>query len=146
MVDSTGSLCVNIIVRINQQLIFLAVRKLPSSEHLNDSFQISDERLSEAQIYGSVYIALMLLLVIGINFSSVFFSKKKGLEGKRLSLGRVLSYLFKENFWHFFFWFISTGALVSSAMVNHFGADFSMNFKYLSCLDRIEWPGCSTDS
>ena len=145
MVDSTGSLCVNIIVRINQQLIFVAVRNLPSSEHLNESFQISDERWREAQIYGSIYIALMLLLVIGINFSSVFFSKKQGLEGKKLSLGRVLSYLFKENFWYFFFWLISTGALVSSAMVNHFGADFSMNFTYLSCLDQIEWPGCPSD-
>jgi hypothetical protein len=145
MVDSTGSLCVNIIVRINQQLIFVAVRNLPSSEHLNESFQISDDRWREAQIYGSVYIALMLLLVIGINFSSVFFSKKQGLEGKKLSLGRVLSYLFKENFWYFFFWLISTGALVSSAMVNHFGADFSMNFNYLSCLHEIEWPGCPSD-
>ena len=145
MVDSTGSLCINIIVRINQQLIFVAVRNLPSSEHLNESFQISDERWKEAQIYGSIYIILMLMLVIGINFSPVFFSKKQGLEGKKLSLGRVLSYLFKENFWHFFFWLISTGALVSSAMVNHFGADFSMNFKYLSCLDEIEWPGCPSD-
>ncbi len=145
MVDSTGSLCVNIIVRINQQLIFIAVRNLPSSEHLNESFQISDERWREAQIYGSVYITLMFMLVIGINFTPVFFSKKQGLEGKKLSLGRVLSYLFKENFWYFFFWLISTGALVSSAMVNHFGADFSMNFKYLSCLDKIEWPGCPSE-
>ncbi len=145
MVDSTGSLCINTIVRINQQLIFIAVRNLPSSEHLNESFQISDERWYEAQIYGSIYIALMMMLMIGINFSPVFFSEKKGLEGKKLSLGRVLSYLFKENFWYFFFWLISTGALVSSAMVNHFGADFSMNFKYLSCLDKIEWPGCPSD-
>lgn len=142
MVDSTGSLCINIIVRINQQLIFVAVRNLPSSAHLNESFQISDERWQEAQIYGSIYITLMFLLVIGINFSPVFFSKKKGLEGKKLSLGRVLSYLFKEHFWFFFFWLISTGALVSSAMVNHFGADFSMNFEYLSCLEKIEWPRC----
>ena len=145
MVDSTGSLCVNIIVRINQQLVFIAVRNLPSSEHLNESFQISDERWREAQVYGSVYITLMFMLVIGINFTPVFFSKKQGLEGKKLSLGRVLSYLFKENFWYFFFWLISTGALVSSAMVNHFGADFSMKFKYLSCLDKIEWPGCPSE-
>lgn len=145
MVDSTGSLCVNIIVRINQQLIFVVVRNLPSAEHLNESFRISEERWQEAQVLGGVYIILMVLLLIGINFSSVFFSKKQGLEGKKLSLGRVLSYLFKENFWHFFIWLISTGALVSSSMVNHFGADFSMDFKYLSCLDDIEWPGCPSD-
>lgn len=145
MVDSTGSLCINTIVRINQQLIFIAVRNLPTSKHLNESFQISDERWQEAQIYGSIYISLMILLMVGINFSPVFFSKKRGLEGKKLSLGRILSYLFKDNFWFFFFWLISTGALVSSAMVNHFGADFSMNFKYLSCLDKIEWPGCPSD-
>ena len=145
MVDSTGSLCVNIIVRINQQLIFIAIRNLPSSEHLNESFQISEERWKEAQIYGSMYITLMLLLTIGINFSSVFFSKKQGLEGKKLSLGRILSYLFKENFWFFFFWLISTGIIVSSAMVNHFGADFSMNFGYLGCLDDMEWPGCKLE-
>ncbi len=145
MVDSTGSLCINIIVRINQQLIFMAVRNLPSSEHLNKSFQIGDKRWQEAQIYGSIYITLMFLLLIGINFTPVFFSKKQGLEGKKLSLGRVLSYLFKDNFWYFFFWLISTGALVSSAMVNHFGADFSMNFEYLSCLEKIEWPGCPSE-
>lgn len=145
MVDSTGSLCINTIVRINQQLIFIAVRNLPSSEHLNESFQISDERWYEAQIYGSIYITLMMLLMVAINFSPVFFSEKKGLEGKKLSLGRVLSYLFKDNFWFFFFWLISTGALVSSAMVNHFGADFSMNFEYLGCLDNIEWPGCPSN-
>ena len=142
MVDSTGSLCINIVVRMNQQLLFVAVRNLPSSQHLNQSFKISDERWREAQIYGSIYIILMLGLAVGINFSSVFFSKKKGLEGKKFSLGRVLSYLFKDNFWFFFFWLISTGALVSSAMVNHFGADFSMNFEYLNCLEEIEWPGC----
>ena len=143
MVDSTGSLCVNIIVRINQQLIFIAVRNIPSSaQHLNESFQISDERWFEAQKYGSIFIVLMLLLVVGINYS-VFFSSKQGLgEGKKLSLGRILSYIFKDHFWYFFFWLISTGALVSSAMVNHFGADFTMNFEYLNCLEQIEWPGC----
>lgn len=146
MVDSTGSLCVNIIVRINQQLIFIAVRNIPSSaQHLNESFQISDERWFEAQIYGSIFIVLMLLLVVGINYS-VFFSSKQGLgEGKKLSLGRILSYIFKDHFWYFFFWLISTGALVSSAMVNHFGADFTMNFEYMSCLEQIEWPGCPAD-
>jgi len=142
MVDSTGSLCVNIIVRINQQLIVVAVRNLPSSRHLNESFQIGNDRWWKAQIYGSIYVGLMLLLLIAINFSPVFFHKKKGLEGKKFSLGRVLSYLFKDHFWYFFFWLISTGALVSSAMVNHFGADFSMNFEYLRCLEAIEWPGC----
>lgn len=145
MVDSTGYMCVNIIVRINQQLIFIAVRNLPSSQHLNQSFKISDERWKEAQIYGSIFIVLMLGLVVAINYSSVFFSKKHGLEGKKLSLGRVLSYIFKENFWFLFFWLISTGALVSSAMVNHFGADFSMNFEYLSCLEEIQWPGCPSE-
>jgi len=142
MVDSTGALCINIIVRVNQQLMFLAVRCLPSSKHLNESFLISDERWRLAQIYGSIFIVLMFGLVITINFTTVFFSKKRGLEERKLSLGRVLSYLFKENFWFFFFWLTSTGVILSAAMVNHFGFDFSMNFEYLGCLDAMVWPGC----
>lgn len=148
-VDSTGSLFINIIVRINQQLIFMAVRLLPSSQHLNESFQISNARWLNAQKFGWIYIGMILVLVIFINYSPFFrykccgrLKETKGNGGKKLSLGRILSYIFKDHFWYILFWLISTGALVSSAMVNHFGADFTMHFEYMDCLEQIQWPSC----
>lgn len=137
VVDSTGANVISIIVRINQQLSIAMVRNLPSSKHLNGSFQISDDRWREAQIYGWTFIALMLILLSVVGFT--FFRR---LEGKKLSLSRVMSYLFKDNFWFFFLWLLSTGAFVCASMVNHFGADFSLRFKWISCPDQIIWPGC----
>jgi hypothetical protein len=137
VVDSTGATVISIIVRINQQLSIAMVRNLPSSNHLNESFRISDERWRKAQIYGWTFIALLLILLCLLG--STFFRR---LQGKKLSLSRVMSYLFKDHFWFFFLWLVSTGAFVCASMVNHFGADFSFRFTWISCPGQIAWPGC----
>ena len=137
VVDSTGAMVISVIVRINQQLSISMVRNLPSANHLNDSFQISDERWRKAQIYGWTFIALMLIL-LGL-LACTFFRR---FQGKTLSLSRIMSYLFKDHFWFFFLWLVSTGAFVCASMVNHFGADFSFRFKWISCPDQVAWPSC----
>jgi hypothetical protein len=141
VVDSTGANVISIIVRVNQQLSITMVRNLPSSDHLNESFQISNERWRQAQIYGWTFVALMLILLIVSEFS--FFRRLERQEGKRLTLSRVMSYLYKDHFWFFFWWLVSTGAFVCASMVNHFGADFSFRFEWVSCsTEMISWPTC----
>jgi hypothetical protein len=140
VVDSTGSNVISIIVRVNQQLSMTMVRNLPISNHLNESFQISDERWRKAQIFGWTFIALMLILLVLLGCT--FFRRLQKVEGKKLSLSRVMSYLYKDHFWFFFLWLVSTGAFVCASMVNHFGADFSFRFQWIACPEKIAWPSC----
>ena len=142
MLDSTGSQVISTVVRIDQQFSVTMVRNLPSSNHLNDSFRIDDAKWQKAQIYGWTYIALMLLKLLVTSY--IFFPRLQNLEGKKLSLSRVMSYIFKGHFWFFFLWLVSSGAFVCASMVNHFGADFSFNFVWLSCPDSMAWPGCAS--
>ena len=61
LIDSTGAMVVSIITRMSQQFCITMVRILPSSRHLNESFQITDERWSRAQIFGWTYIGTFLI-------------------------------------------------------------------------------------
>lgn len=142
VVDSTGAIVISTVTRISQQLCITMVRSLPSSRHLNQSFQISDERWGRAQIYGWLYVGLMVLLLSRLGF--LFFRRIQGFQERKLSLSRVMSYLFKDHFWFFFFWLLSSGVLVCASMVNHFGADFSFQFDWVSCPGQTAWPGCQT--
>jgi hypothetical protein len=140
VIDSTGAVVISIIVRVNQQLSITMIRNLPSSQHLNVSFQISDERWKQSQIYGWAFVASMLLLLAFLG--RVFFRRLETLDGKKLTLSRVMAYLFKDHFWFFFLWLVSTGAFVCASMVNHFGADFSFQFKWVACPNHMAWPRC----
>eukprot|EP00980_Cylindrotheca_fusiformis_P019265 scaffold6589_cov123-Cylindrotheca_fusiformis.AAC.1 len=140
VVDSTGAIVISTITRISQQLCITMVRCLPSAKHLNQSFRISDERWHRAQIYGWLYVALMILLLSRLGF--LFFRRIQGFQERKLSLGLVMSYLFKDHFWFFFFWLLSSGVLVCASMVNHFGADFSFQFEWVRCPGQTIWPGC----
>jgi hypothetical protein len=140
VVDSTGAIVISTVTRISQQLCITMVRNLPSSKHLNQSFQISDERWGRAQIYGWLYVGLMIFLLSRLGF--LFFRRIQGFQERKLSLSRVMSYLFKDHFWFFFFWLLSSGVLVCASMVNHFGADFSFRFEWVSCPGQTAWPVC----
>ncbi|CAJ1954743.1 unnamed protein product [Cylindrotheca closterium] len=144
VVDSTGAIVLSTITRISQQLCITMVRHLPSSKHLNQSFQIDDERWTRAQIYGWLYVGLMIFLLSRLGF--FFFRRIQGFEERKLSLARVMSYLFKDHFWFFFCWLLSSGVLVCASMVNHFGADFSFSFEWISCPDAMAWPTCVVES
>jgi hypothetical protein len=141
VVDSTGAIVISTVTRISQQLCITMVRNLSSSSHLNQSFQISDERWARAQIFGWSYVFLMILLLSRLGY--LFFSRIEGFTGRKLSLSRVMSYLFKDHFWFFFFWLLSSGVLVCASMVNHFGADFSFKFEWVGCpIGQVVWPEC----
>ena len=89
------------------------------SKHLNESYQISSKYCYEyeAQIYGSLFIVLVLLLNVCINYSNFVSVKQKLGDGEKLLSGCILSHIFKKDHsWSFFFWVISTGMLVSSSM------------------------------
>lgn len=140
LVDSTGAIVISIITRMSQQFCITMVRNLPSSRHLNESFQIREGRWTKAQIYGWTYVVLMIVLLSRLG--CLFFNRIQGFQERELSLSRLMAYLYKNNFWFFFYWLLSTGALVCASMVNHFGADFSLGFEWVSCPGETVWPSC----
>jgi hypothetical protein len=142
IIDAVGSIVISIIVRVGQQLSIALARNLPVAEHLNESFQASDERWMKAQIYSWAFIFLMLGLLA--SFSRIFFGRLERLQGGRvLTLSRVLTYLYRDSFWFFFYWLVATGVYVCATMIQHFGADFTLQFQWLQCPDSMEWPGCT---
>jgi hypothetical protein len=139
IVDSVSSAVLSIVVRLAGLITSGLVRTLPVSEHLNTSFQISDEQWHAATIYVSCFLGGTLFVILVVR--SHFFSLE-GIGG--LTLNRVISYMFRDHFWFFFSWFCITQALVIAMMLSHFGADFSLDFDWLSCRGegRMAWPGC----
>lgn len=141
VLDSIGSQVVSTVARIDQQLSMTMVRNMQSVKHLDDSFRISNEAWKKAQIFGWTYISLMLLMLTALSY--FFFRRLEDPDGNKLSLSRVMSYIFKDHFWFLFLWLVTSGAFVCASMVNHFGADFSFNFVWLSCPDSMAWPVCA---
>jgi hypothetical protein len=140
-VDSTGANLISIIVRMNQLVSITLVRSLPSSNHLNKSFQISDERWKESQVFGWTFVVMMVFIHVLIG--KRFFRGLRKAKGTSIVLDQVIAYLCDDTCWFFFIWLVSTGSLVCASMVNHFGVDLSLQFKWVSCPDSIiEWPGC----
>jgi hypothetical protein len=142
VIDAVGSTVINIIVRVNQQLSITLARNLPGAVHLTASFQASDERWKKAQIYSWIFIFLMLGLLASLG--GIFFTRLERLQGgRRLTLSRVMTYLYRDHFWFFFLWLSASGGYVSATMIQHFGADFTLQFRWLECPNHIEWPGCA---
>ena len=71
---------------------------------------------------------------------------KKGAELGGLTLNRVISYMFRDSYWFFFFWFCITVHMSLAIQMQHYGADFGMSFDWLKCREPglMEWPGCLT--
>jgi hypothetical protein len=140
-VDSTGAHLISIIVRMNQLVSITVVRSLPSANHLNKSFQISDERWKESQVFGWTFVVMMVFIHVLIG--KRFFRRLRKAKGTSIVLDQVMAYLCDDTCWFFFLWLVSTGSLVCASMVNHFGVDFTLQFKWVTCPDGvIEWPGC----
>ena len=134
-----SSAVLSTVVRFTSLVISAShVRKLPVNEHLNASFQISDDQWRHANIYGWIFIMGTVLLLLAMNV----YLRRLQLGG--LTLNRVISYIFRDHFWFFFFWFCITQALAIAMMLNHFGADFTLDFEWLSCRGegQMAWPGC----
>ena len=138
--DSIGSAVVSTTVRASSLVISSLVRKLPLNKHLNASFNISEDQWRTATINGWLFVVGTVLVLLALNV----YIRKLQLGG--LSLSRVISYIFRDHFWFFFFWFCITQALSIAMTLNHFGADFTLDFDWLSCRGegRMAWPGCVT--
>jgi hypothetical protein len=136
--DSVSSAVLSIVLRLAGLIISALIRGLPVSEHLNASFQISDEQWHMANIYGWMF----LIGTVAVLLAMSAYLVRLNLGG--ITLNRVISYMFRDHFWFFFFWFCITQALAIAMMLNHFGADFSLDLDWLSCRGRgrMAWPGC----
>lgn len=144
ILDAIGSTVGSSIVRLNQQLSITLARNLPIAMHLDESFQTSAARWNRAQVYAWVYILFMLVLLGTLG--GVFFVRIERLRGdRRLTLSRVMSYLYRDHFWFFFLWLAGTGGYVAATMIKHFGADFTLHFSWLGCSSEdMKWPNCFT--
>jgi len=140
IVDSVSSAVLITVVRLAAIITSVAIRSLPiASQHLNASFQISDDQWRDAILYGMAFIGGVVLVLMGVGVYLL-----KGAELGGLTLNRVISYMFRDSFWFFFFWFCITQHLSIALQLNHFGADFTLKFEWLACREEglMEWPGC----
>jgi hypothetical protein len=136
--DSVSSAVLSIVPRLAGLIMSALIRGLPVSEHLNASFRISDELWHTANIYGWMF----LIGTVGVLLAMSAYLIRVKLGG--LTSNRVISYMFRDHFWFFFFWFCITQALAIAMMLNHFGADFSLDLDWLSCRGGglRAWSGC----
>jgi hypothetical protein len=147
VIEGIAQLDLTIIIRFSIQLTVVFSKIASSiSNHWNESFRFTEEHFKEAVTYGWIHIGLLFLLVFVVDRCSYFRSLQEALHPRKLSFARVQTYILKDHFWFFFFWLLWVGALFGECIVSHFGADFTLQFDYVKCLDRIEWPGCPTKS
>ena len=142
VIDLVGSEILATITQVHHQIAIFIVRQLPIQQHLNASFNITTEQWKLANIYGWVFVGVNIVLVGTL---TIFFRRLEKLErGRELRLNAVVAYIFRDNFWFVFHWMAATGALACVSLINHFGADFTLDFEWLSCMEpgTMDWPGC----
>lgn len=139
VVDGVSSAVVVSVVRLAAILQSALTRHLPIKEHINTSFQISDEQWLDATIYCLIY-----LVGVGIVILFVGAYLRRGADLGGLTLNRIISFTFRDSFWFFFFWFCFTCNLLEALQITHFGADFSLKFAWLACREtgQMAWPLC----
>jgi hypothetical protein len=137
IVDSVSSAVLITVVRLAAIITSALIRNLPVSAHLNKSFQISDDQWRDATVYALIFIVGVVLVLLGVGMYL-----RNGADLGGLTLNRIISFMFRDSFWFFFFWFCITQYLSIALQLNHFGADFSLDFEWLSCRESMAWPGC----
>lgn len=146
IIDSVGSTCISIIVRVSQQVGISLARSLPISNRLNEAFVADEMRWRRAQLYGWTFIVLMICLLGALGWA--FFARLEQTNHaaavkRKLTLSRVVSYITRDHFWFFFLWLAGTGAHVTSSMIQQFGTDFTLNFEWIGCPQQdLKWPHC----
>ena len=140
IVDAVSSAVLITVVRFSSLMTTVVIRLLPfASQHQNTSFQIDDEQWRNAWVNCLIFIGSVVMVLLG---TALYL--KKGAELGGLTLNRVISYMFRDSYWFFFFWFCITVHLSLAIQMQHYGADFSMSFDWLKCREPglMEWPGC----
>lgn len=131
VVDAIGAECFTIIVRIQSLIIFLVIRYTPYIYAQADYFYFSTEKM-DSKTY--VYLALVVLVMnIGIVAFFGWIFRKTSLGSRGICMTRVLSYICFENSWLLVFWLAAMGMFVTTSMLKHYGADFTMKFEWLGC-------------
>jgi len=140
VVDSVGAESITIIVRFQYIISTLFLYFGPNKDHLNETFR--------HQSPNSVVMAVAAFLIdlTIFNLYTVFFQRVK-LNGDRpIDINAVLSYIYNGNSLFLGAWLAATGMFVVTAMINHFGVDFSLKFEWIKCSgehEQMKWPNCT---
>ena len=138
IVDSVGSEILSLIVLMQHLGALWLGRKFPIHQHLNATFDITADQWRQARIFGILSIVGDIIIIASL---TVLYRRVKE---RPLTMTRVLSYIFRNNFWFFFLWITATGAYSCATMINHFGADFTLAVEWRHCLvpGTMAWPRC----
>ena len=138
IVDSVGSEILGLIVLMQHLAALWLGHRFPIHQHLNATFDITAEQWKQARIFGISSIIGDIIIIASL---TVLYRRVKE---RPLTMTRVLSYIFRNNFWFFFLWITATGAYSCSTMINHFGADFTLTVEWRHCRvpGTMAWPGC----
>jgi len=136
IVDSLGSEILGLIVLMQHLGALWLTRKFPIHRHLNATFDISAEEWMRARVFGISSVVGDIVIIASL---TVLFRRVKE---RQLTMSRVLSYIFRNNFWFIFLWVTATGAYSCATMINHFGADFTLNITWRHCRATMAWPSC----
>ena len=109
---------------------------------LNSTFETTHEQWRDAMIKGAVYIGVFVFgLFVTRWYCNKYFPEK--LINAKVGIEAILLYNFKIYFWFYASVFGFALLLCTSAMISHFGYDFTMKFAYLECPGNTAWPVCA---
>ena len=139
IVDSVSSAVLVTVVRLAGLITSASIRSHTVRQHLNSSFQLDNKQYALSVVYALIFIIAIILVILGVGMYI-----QKGLRLGGLTLNRVISYVFRDSFWFMFFWFCIQQHFTIAIQLNHYGADFSMQFEWLTCREpgQMQWPGC----
>jgi hypothetical protein len=138
IVDSVGSEILSLFVLMQHLGALWLGRNLSIQNHLNSTFDITTAQWIQTRRFGVAAVVGDFVVIASL---TILFRRVKE---RKLTMSRVLSYIFRNNFWFIFLWVTATGAYSCATMINHFGADFTLNVMWRNCRTNgtMEWPGC----
>jgi hypothetical protein len=131
VIDGVGGESVTLLIRFQHLLSMFLVRHLPNKRHLNATYYISDDQWRRSFVMGWILFILNVLILMAIGY---IFKMNRSLKDRELTMTGVLTYIYGENSLFLGMWISATGMFVWSMMINHFGADFSLQFRWLTCM------------
>jgi len=129
VVDVVGAEAISLIVRLQHMLSSLVVYCFLEN-HMNRSFY-NPKEFERGMIMGVVAFVFELFAIY-FYFSVVPKVVKVDFD-RNLQTETIASYIFEGNERFLILWLAATGMFVTSTMINHFGADFTMQFEWLRC-------------
>lgn len=129
--DSISSAILSVMLRVLLLFGMYASKNYAHlSEHLTESFDITDAHSTRATILGCMYMVMMVGTIVSIVPKLLKWAELK--DGNKITLRSIIYLAFKENFWFFLLWVVAMAAYQTALMVEHFGCDFSLKMDWLS--------------